>query len=96
MISCRLQKLKFFKAKLNGASIKVTIKSQDQLSGKLIYKASIKCPYCDCEPHVFHKISTSVDGSWNVFNFYRHLELLHKGNFISNQKLKGLIVQCYL
>lgn len=42
------------------------------------YTATIKCPYCEERTTIFHKLSASEHGSWNEFNFKRHLASVHK------------------
>lgn len=42
------------------------------------YAANLECPFCNEKINVFHKLSTSEFGSWNVSNFERHLTLAHR------------------
>ena len=42
------------------------------------YTAKMKCPHCEDNVVVFHKLSNSEFGSWNAFNFERHLLKKHK------------------
>lgn len=64
-----MQKLSHFKTKLNENAFSITKKSPESQE----YVAKINCPHCGDKIKVFQKLSNSEFGSWNVFNFERHL-----------------------
>lgn len=82
---CGFQKLEFIKTKMTADSVQVIEKPPKELSEKPLYKATIKCPFCDHPTSVFHKISASEYGSWNGFNFERHLMGVHKSTRKANE-----------
>ncbi len=71
---------------MSADSVCVTLKSSDQ-NGKPELKATINCPICGVKSTVFHRVSTTENGSWNMNNFDRHLKFVHRGNLISIQIL---------
>lgn len=61
------------KKKLSEDTMQINKKSAESLQ----YTARIKCVYCEDRITVFHKLSNSDYGSWNAFNFERHLSTAH-------------------
>lgn len=57
------------------------------------YTAKIKCPHCEDNVVVFHKLSNSEFGSWNVFNFERHLLNKHQTTTKDNGNEKTIEVE---